>query len=240
MNPALVHLKDLAVLDGKLARFRKRRDKQDGNVQAARTALEEAKTHLDDRGKAIVLLQKEADAFNLEAQTAEGEVERLSGQLTTAKSNKEYDVLNREVTAAKKQKSQFEDEVLERLESADTVADEKKAAQAAVETAEAAVKTALAEAVELDKELSGDEKALTDRRDAAISKLDKETRRNYEALLVQRGSAIAKVHEGSCSGCARKLSPQMEVLMDIGNEIVQCMSCQRILYAEPKVEDDGP
>ena len=71
-----------------------------------------------------------------------------------------------------------------------------------------------------------------------VSKLDEETRRLYEALLAQRGSAIAKVQGGSCSACARKLTLQMEVLMDKGEEIVRCMSCLRILYLEDG--DAGP
>ena len=112
MNPALEHLKNLAVIDRKLGRFRKRREKQQEEVQGARDALEKAEADLGDRSGEIIRLQKEADALNLDVRSAEGEVERLSAQLLMAKSNKEYDVLNREVDAARKQKGKFEDKVL--------------------------------------------------------------------------------------------------------------------------------
>jgi hypothetical protein len=231
MNPALAHLTHLATLDAKLKRFRARRQKQEDEITSARSALDEAKTHLGGRDEEVLRLQKEADALNLEVRTAEGEVERLSAQLMTAKSNKEYDVLNREVEAAKEQQGKFEDDVLERLERADAVAEEKAAATAAVEAAKAAVEAAAAAAAELDNELAGDEKALTDDREVTLAKLDVEIRRLYEALLAQRGdSAIARVKGGTCSACARKLTAQMGVLMDNGQEIVQCMSCNRILY----------
>ncbi|MHC5054631.1 MAG: zinc ribbon domain-containing protein [Planctomycetota bacterium] len=231
MNPALANLKDLAALDEKLKRIRGRRQKQEDEVEAARGELEEAKAHLGDRREEIVRLQKEADALNLEVKTAEGEVERLSGQLLGAKSNKEYDVLKREVEAAQKQKNEFEDGVLERLERVDAVTEEESAGKAAADAAEKALAAASAALEELEKELSGDEKALKDARETTVSELDEETRRLYEALLAQRGdSAMAKVQEGSCSACARKLTAQMEVLMDAGEEIVQCMSCRRILY----------
>jgi len=129
MNPALVHLKHLAALDEKLKRIRARRRKQEEGISAARSGLDEASAHLCSRDEEIVRLQKEADALNLEVRTAEGEVERLSSQLITAKSNKEYDVLNREVQAAEATKGEHEDAVLERLEQGDAMVEEKAAAQ---------------------------------------------------------------------------------------------------------------
>ncbi|MHC4247702.1 MAG: zinc ribbon domain-containing protein [Planctomycetota bacterium] len=239
MNPALANLKDLAALDEKLKRIRGRRQKQEEEVESARGELEEAKAHLGDRREEVARLRKEADALNLEVKTAEGEVERLSGQLLGAKSNKEYDVLKREVEAAEKQKNEFEDGVLERLERVDAVTEEERAGKAGVDAAEKALAAASAALEDLEKELAGDEKALKDARETTVSELDEETRRLYEALLAQRGdSAMARVRDRSCSSCARKLSLQMEVLMDAGEEIVQCMSCRRILYLED--EDAGP
>jgi len=239
MNPALVHLKQLAALDEKLKRIRARRRRQEEEVSAARSGLDEASTHLCSRDEEIARLQKEADALNLEVRTAEGEVERLSAQLITAKSNKEYDVLNREVKAAEAAKGEHEDAVLERLEQADAMAEEKTAAQSAVEAAQAAVDAAAQSLAALEEELAGEEKALTGEREADLAQLDTETRKLYEALLAQRGdSAIAKVRDGTCSACARKLTAQMEVLMDKGEDIVQCMSCQRILYVDDG--DAGP
>lgn len=233
MNPALAHLKNLAALDKRLKRIRARRQKQEDEAQAARSALEEAKAHLGDRHGEITRLQKEADAQNLEVKTAEGEVERLSAQLLTAKSNKEYEVLNREVEAAKKQQGEFEDGVLERLERGDAVAEEARAGKATVEAAEKAVEAAGTAIEDLNRELAGDDEALKDARATTIAELDEATRRLYEALLAQRGdSAMAAIHDGSCSACARKITLQMGVLMDTGDVLVQCMSCQRILYVE--------
>jgi len=210
MNPAIVHLKRLAALDEKLKRIRTRRRKQEEKIEAARSGLDEASAHLCSRDEEIARLQKEADELNLEVRTAEGEVERLSAQLLSAKSNKEYDVLSREVQAAKDKKGEHEDAVLERLEQADAMAEEKAAAQSAVEAAQVAVDAAAQSLADLEEELSGEEKALTDEREADLAQLDAETRRLYEALLAQRGdSAIAKVRDGTCSACSRKLTAQM-------------------------------
>ena len=119
------------------------------------------------------------------------------------------------------------------------MAEEKAAAQSAVEAAQAAVDAAVASGAALEEELAGEEKALTDDREADLARLDAETLRLYEALLAQRGdSAISRVQDGTCSACSRKLTAQMEVLMDKGEEIVQCMSCNRILYVDDG--DAGP
>lgn len=235
MNPVIARLKELASLDGKLHTISDRRRAQEEAVAAAEAALAEAEGLVGDRHDEIKRLRKEADELNLEVRSAEAEVERLAGQLRMAKSNKEYEVLKREVDAAEEKKSGFEDGVLERLERVDVVLEGEAAARAAGDAARASLEAARGDLAALEEELAGDEAALTESREATVSGLDPETRHLYEALLVQRGdSALAKVKDGSCSACARKLSAQMEVLIDTGEEIVQCMSCRRILYL-----DDG-
>ena len=233
MNPAHAHIRELAALDEKLKRILARRHGHEERIRSAEGALEAAEAHLGDRRGEIARLRKEADELNLEVRTAEAEVERLGGQLLAAKSNKEYQVLKREVDGAEGKRGEFEDGVLERLERVDAVGEEERAAKAAVEAALASVEAARAALGDVEQELSGDEATLRDAREATVSKLDGDTRRRYEAVLAQRGdTAVARIKGGACSGCARKITLQIEVLMDAGEEIVQCMSCQRILYVD--------
>ncbi|MHC4504999.1 MAG: zinc ribbon domain-containing protein [Planctomycetota bacterium] len=236
-NPALALLTGLASLDEKLQRVDKRRREQEDAVTAAASALLATETHLADRHEEITRLKKEADALNLDVRTAEGEVERFDVQLLGAKSNKEYDILRRQLEAEQAKKSKLEDEVLERLERADVVAEEEAAAKAALEEATKSLDEKKKTAESVEGELAQEESSLRQEREGIVSGLDAETRHRYDSLLAQRrDSAMSKVVDGVCSACARKLTPQLANLVDIGEEIVQCMSCQRILY----LDESGP
>ena len=236
-NPALALLTGLASLDEKLQRVDKRRREQQDAVSAASAALEAAQAHLADRHEEIMRLKKEADALNLDVRSAEDEVERFDLQLLGAKSNKEYDILRRELEAGQAKKSKLEDEVLERLERADVVAEEEAAAKAALEEATKSLDEKKKTAESVEGELAQEESSLRQERDGVVSGLDTETRHSYDRLLAQRrDSAMSKVVDGVCSACARKLTPQLTNLVDIGEEIVHCMSCQRILY----LDESGP
>jgi len=237
-NPALALLTGLASLDEKLQRVDQRRREQEDAVSAAASALDAARAHLAGRHDDITRLKKEADALNLDVRTAEGEVERFDLQLLGAKSNKEYDILRRQLEAEQARKSKLEDEVLERLERADVIAEEEAAARAALEEATTGLDEKKKTAESVEGELSQEESSLRREREGVVSRLDAETRHRYDGLLAQRrDSAMAKVVDGVCMACSRKLTPQLANLVDIGEEIVQCMSCQRILYLD---DESGP
>lgn len=232
-NPALALLTDLASLDEKLQRIDKRRREQEDAVRAAESALAAAGAHLADRHEEIMRLRKEADGLNLEVGAADSDIERLQGQLLAAKSNKEYGILRRGLDAAKEKRSGFEDEVLERLERADVIAEEEAAAKTALEEAGRGLEEKSRAAASVEAELAKDEASLRREREGVDSKLDQETRHLYDRLLEHRhDSAMARVVDGVCSACSRKLTPQLENLVAIGEEIVQCMGCQRVFYLD--------
>ena len=55
-----------------------------------------------------------------------------------------------------------------------------------------------------------------------------------EALeAYQHGIAVAEVKNGACGSCSMKLRPQMVVDIKVGNQILTCENCNRILYIVP-------
>jgi uncharacterized protein len=69
------------------------------------------------------------------------------------------------------------------------------------------------------------------RRSGQEATIDAEMIRQYEALrALHQGRAVAKVERGICQGC--RITLPMHVLQRArrGNHLVQCTSCERILY----------
>ena len=72
---------------------------------------------------------------------------------------------------------------------------------------------------------------LEQRREGLSSRVDSASLRLYEELRAKRqGRAVAKVEQGMCQGC-RIVLPTRELQRARGSqELVQCGSCERILY----------
>jgi predicted nucleic acid-binding Zn-ribbon protein len=54
------------------------------------------------------------------------------------------------------------------------------------------------------------------------------------------GNVVVSVKNGSCGGCFMKLLPQWLVQVHLGQEIVHCNRCQRILAFDEDFDPDNP
>ena len=233
MNQRIRDLRDLSLLDTALQGLAKRRDRKARAVSEAGAALAEAESGLTSKRDEIKALHVESDAMNLEVKSAEEQIAKLEGQRNTAKSNKEYEVFTREIDAAKEKMGKVEDDVLAELEKADELAAEEKSRERQTKDAAAALEAARRDVEETAKEFSSEEAELEQRRGEVAARIDPDDLTLYERILqMRKGSAVSAVVAGTCRACARKLTPQLENLVMIGNDLVQCMSCSRILYID--------
>lgn len=236
MNQRISDLRGLSRLDTGLRGLAKRREEKTRSASAAEAALAESEAGLTSKRDDINRLQREADALNLEVQSVEEQIAKLEAQRNAAKSNKEYQVFTREIDAAKGKVSGLEDEALGRLERIDELTEEEKRSRRSVEDAKAAVASTRTDLAETETSLSAEEADLKSRRGELTARIDPDDLGLYEGILqMRKDSATSAVENGTCCACARRLTPQTENLVTIGEEIVQCMSCSRILY----IEDGG-
>jgi uncharacterized protein len=78
----------------------------------------------------------------------------------------------------------------------------------------------------------GKQEELTAQREKRLDKdLDAGTLELYERLLVARGGeALAMLDGGVCQSCFMQVPPNLVVRLARGNSIIQCSSCDRIMY----------
>jgi len=149
----------------------------------------------------------------------------------TVKNPKELVNLKREAENLKGKISTKEDELLELMSQ--------------VEEMEAKVKVSTKELSELKQEWQEKQEALTQRKietETVLTRL-KENRQElaeqissealnlYEQIKLTKGQAIAKVEQGRCQGCHITL-PTSQWQRAKAGDLVQCNSCNRILYVE--------
>jgi hypothetical protein len=195
--------------------------------------LESEKTHLNTLEaalKKLQLVQKEKDG---ELAQKEAQVKKLDGQLALVKTNKEYSVLQQEIASLKADNSLLEEEIIRIL-------DEMEAAQEEVKKENNRLKQCQKDYEAKEQELSQNEKTFTERvavlrkqREEAVGHLDPEVRSLYERIVEKKkGLALVKVHGEVCGACQMQLRPQLINEIQLGETLVLCENCSRILYFE--------
>jgi uncharacterized protein len=139
-----------------------------------------------------------------------------------------------EIATAETAIRSHEDRILERMEEAETLTAELKAAETELKTQQAAIaaerKTLEAEAASLHR--TADEKSSA--RTAAAKELSPDALRLFEHVSKQRkGLAVAEARDGGCTVCHVRMRPQMFNEVRRGENLIQCESCLRILYFVP-------
>ncbi len=151
--------------------------------------------------------------------------------LRMVKTNKEYQVLLREVDDNKKRKDALETELLEMME-------EKEKQTAVVEESEkefALLKeqTRAAQA-DLEQQTTDDKASLDEygARQAEIGQaLDSFLMDRFKKISkMNDGLAVARVNNETCMGCFMNIPPQLYIEVQRGTKLISCPQCSRILY----------
>jgi predicted nucleic acid-binding Zn-ribbon protein len=163
--------------------------------------------------------------------TVQTRLAKYKDQLLEVKTNREYTAMLHEIEAAQNDIKVREDRILEIMMESDELGAELKKSETALKASE---KEIASERAALETEMSTLRSAL-DRATAARQKLAGEIDRRALAVFEQiaksrKGLAVAEARNGLCTICHVRLRPQVfnEIRQNAG--IIQCDSCQRILY----------
>jgi hypothetical protein len=230
----LQHLVRLQQLDTDIESARRRID----DIPRIQQALDERLA--EQREAMAAIKQRLADSqtarrdIEKEVASIQSRLSKYKDQLMEVKTNKEYQAMQKEIATAEEAVRSHEDRILDRMEEADTLARDLKAAEVELTRQEA----------EIVKERQGlDEEAVTlgrqaDQASAARISLARELSptalRLFEHVARQRkGLAVAEARNGHCMVCQVRIRPQIYNEVRRNESLIQCDSCLRILYFVP-------
>ena len=199
------------------------------DIQAAKTALEEAK-------KDMIQLQMAKKQKELDLDTQEAAIRKHSTELNAVKTNDAYRALLGEIEKAKQEKSGLEDQILQIMEQSDQAARVWKEKESAAKTDEVALQKQIADWEAKHKELEQTIAAKETGREQAFAELPKELAESYKKLRNgYRGAAVVPIRKEQCSGCHMKVSQNLINEVRRGQRLMTCESCSRIVYLEEVV-----
>ena len=231
MLPKLEHLIRLQQLENTAIDARGRLEAVPDRLEAlaARTAentesVEAATRAVEEHRAARATLEKELAEI-------QGRLSRFKEQLMAVKTNKEYQAMQTEIAGAEREVQRLEDELLERMLESDDLSQIVAEAEQRLAEERVAIDE---ERARVEQERTALEERLTtfdvQRREVA-TQVPPQTMALFDMLARgRRGVAVVPAHGGRCTSCQVRLRPQLFNDVRSNSALIQCESCQRILY----------
>jgi uncharacterized protein len=203
-------------------------------LEAARQRVAAAKERLTDNQNARRAIEKEVAVH-------QGRLSKFRETAMAVKTNQEYHAVQKEIGFAQAEIKTLEDRILELMVEADDLMAFLKRAEGELASEEKSVdaeRRAMADELTVLK--SSLEKIALERH-ALVRDLNPNTLAIFELVARRRnGVAVAQAREGICTVCHVRLRPQVFNSVLRNDQIIQCDSCQRILYYVPAAAPATP
>jgi len=236
MGPDIENLMRLQDADREIRRLQEEIAALPKRVALIEEKLAGHKTALEAAKAAVKTDEADRRKFETAIQDLRQKITKYRDQSLEVKTNDQYKALMHEIQFAEQDIRANEDKILDLMVNVE-------AREQKVKIAEAELK---AEAAEVEKEknearerTAEDQKQMAEwnaKREAIRGAINPDLIRHYERVMKFRGSGIAEVRDQKCTGCQTLLRPQTYNEVRAGKTI-ECESCQRILYFDPKRED---
>ena len=212
-------------------------------ARATLTAVEEqlgeteelvtARAAVEDHREALRALRESQRDVEWQVDEARSHVAAVEKKLYggTVRNPKELEGLNDDANMLKGQLRLREDELLNHMVKVEEEESALRQAEAALKEVEGGWGSEQADLMDQKKRLEEELAELEKSRQAQSGSIDGHVVELYDLIRERRqGKAVVKVERGMCQGC--RISLPMSILQKArsGFDVVQCVSCERILY----------
>jgi hypothetical protein len=192
-----------------------------------------ARAAVQERREALRALRESQKDIEWQVDEARSHVTAVESKLYggTVRNPKELAGLNDDASMLKGQLRRHEDDLLNHMVNVDEEETALHQAEAALKEVDARWQSEQADLRSQKERLEAELAELEKSRRAQAATIEGRVMELYDVLRERRqGKAVAKVERGMCQGC--RISLPMSVLQKTrsGFDIVQCVSCERILY----------
>jgi predicted nucleic acid-binding Zn-ribbon protein len=196
--------------------------------------LQSARVEVEGSQEVAQEIRKKVRAAERQVEDMTAKIEPIEKKLYggSIRNPKELSDLQEDVRSLQARKRQLEDQLLEAMSELEDVEGTLTAARDALSALDASWQAEQARLLREQATLTAELAALEERRREQAQLIDRASLTLYDALrAAHQGRAVAKVERGMCQGC--RISLPMTLLQKArsgGEALVQCSSCERILY----------
>ena len=231
MLPDLASLVALQQIDTAAEAARRRLAELPGAEEAILAKVAAAQATVDDARNRVTANAHDRRELEKQVAAVDSRLAKFDSHKAAVKTNHEYTALLHEIATAKTEKDALEEKILVSMDEADGIGAQVKNAEAALATAkregDARRAGMAAERAALEAEVA----RLVSEKTQAAASVSAPVLARYEQLLKQRRMvAVAAMIGETCMSCHVRMRPAVAQKVRRNDELIQCDSCQRILY----------
>lgn len=199
-------------------------------ITAQTKQTETAEAGRSDVQERIKQAKAAVDRKQLQLRSAEAKILDLEAKLNTCKTNREYQLLTEQIAADRMATKVLEDEILEGLETVDTVQATLPAAEQTLASAKKSLEETKRRVAGESTELEAEVARVRAELEATERELAGDARSLYDRAAKHKGAdALAPVEGDCCGGCFQQITGKMSSDLLLG-QAVMCRGCGRLLY----------
>lgn len=224
-------LMKLQDIDGDIFTLDFEKNSKPDEIAFLKEILDTKTAGLKEAEEALMSIQLKHKEEEVEFGAKEEEIKKLDSQLYQIKTNKEYTAMVTEIERHKADNSILEEEILGLMDKIDSA--KKKVGEEKIKFADESknIDDQIKEIENKIKEIESKISDLKAKRAEFAPLIDAKLLGVYERILNGRdGYALVEVINDACGGCHMQLPPQVIHQVKMKDKIIQCESCQRILY----------
>jgi len=232
LKPELAILVRLQGIDLELNKIYEEKASVPKYLEDLQERLSAKESELNELNERITEIQKRKVDVEDEFELENVRFGKSQKKLSSLKTNREYQALQKEINEIKKTNTAREDEILAIMEETSSLQEEIKEKMKQVKQYRKEIKEEKKHVKELETSLDTKTAALTEERQTVSKDISPDLLAKYNFLKERRACvAVAAVTDGVCSACNMNIPPQLynELLRD--EKILTCPSCQRLIYA---------
>ena len=236
MKPEIEAVLRLQSLDDRTAILQKEIAELPKHVADIERKLEVHTRRLDNDRNALAANQKKRKSLEDDIKVHQGKMSKLRDQMLQAKNNEQYRAFQHEITWCETEIRKCEDQILDLMGEGEPLEKNVKAAEKALAEEKKEVEKEKERARMRTAEDQEILKRVLDERKTVAEGVNPQFLKQYERSRTRwRGTGIADATGGRCSACSIALRPQFYQELKIGDKLMTCESCGRIVYYNPPV-----
>ena len=202
--------------------------------------LETARQHVAAAKEGLAENQNTRRAVEKELSVHQGRLSKYRDQLMSVKTNVEYQAVQKEIGFAQSEVKALEDQMLERMLESDDLAEAVARAERELADRQKKVDEGLRALTTELTAVNASLERIKDERSAVARLVGPQPLAIFETVARRRnGVALAEARDGICTICHVRLRPQVFNTVLRNDQIVQCDSCQRVLYFVAPAPSEG-